>query len=73
MLRASGEVSVGLNQGSVPPDCHWRVPGPTGVTGLVQVIMRGRPSRLELLAGDGRARAMLPWDWFAGWRCVDPG
>jgi hypothetical protein len=28
MLGAAGEVSVGLNQGRIPPDYHWRAPGP---------------------------------------------
>src|SRR4249920_2491377 len=28
MLRATGEVSVGLNQGRIPPDYRWRTPGP---------------------------------------------
>jgi hypothetical protein len=122
MLRASGEVSVGLNQGWIPPGSHWCVPGPrwshgrdhsmepgkessefrcssvclvaseqvtrgVAVFGLTDpfwrraadvprwsgVIVRGRPSRLEIRAGGARARVMLPWGWFADWRCVDPG
>src|SRR6266496_3971189 len=28
MLRVTGEVSVGLNQGRIPPDSHWRIPDP---------------------------------------------
>jgi hypothetical protein len=41
--------------------------GPTGVTALVRVMVRGRPDRLELRTADGRPRAVLPWhDWFAG-------
>ena len=33
MLGATGEVSVGLNQGRIPPDCDWRIPGPSRPNG----------------------------------------
>jgi hypothetical protein len=41
--------------------------GPTGVTALVRVRVRGKPDRLELRTADGHPRAVLPWhDWLAG-------
>ncbi len=41
--------------------------GPTGVTELARVTVRGKPSRLELRTADGRPRAVLPWAaWFGG-------
>lgn len=41
--------------------------GPTAVTELARVTVRGKPDRLELRTADGQPRAVLPWkDWFAG-------
>ena len=87
MLGASGEVCMGLNQGRIPSDSHWRIPGPPwshscnygmepGEESSELLCSRACLVASEQVAGGigDRSCAMLPWnDWFADWRSVDRG